>query len=148
LNIGGWIKGDNGKIDIQEQRTSPGGGLYAGEFVSYIQGTGWTDVLRINFDNSSWGSVTINVQFPGNSSGSTSVFQQVSVRGYSAYNGGIVTYSDISGEGSSYFNWVSESNGNIKLQLKTQYATDDAAVRISYTMNHRTSQSCTIDNLT
>ena len=56
-------------------------------------------------------------------------------------------FPDISKEeGTGYFNWVSFSGGT-KLQLKTQYSTDDAAVRISYTMNHRTSQNLWVERL-
>jgi len=152
VSIGEGLDADDGTVsifgvvNIREQLTSPGGGVDAGEFISYMQGTGWTDILNIHFSNASWGSITINVQFPGNSSGSDSVFQQVTAYGHAALTGANVSYSDISGEGTGYFNWVSFSGGT-KLQLKTQYSTDDAAVRISYTMNHRTSQNLWVERL-
>jgi hypothetical protein len=152
VSIGEGLDADDGTVsifgvvNIREQLTSPGGGVDAGEFISYMQGTGWTDILNIHFSNASWGSITINVQFPGNSSGSDSVFQQVTAYGHAALTGANVSYSDISGEGTGYFNWV-DFSGGIKLQLKTQYSTDDAAVRISYTMNHRSSQNLWVERL-
>ena len=72
---------------------------------------------------------------------------QHTIYGHAAYSGGALDTTDLDGSGTGYINWVAESNGNIKVQCKTAYATDDAAVRITYEMNHRTSQNLWVEAL-
>jgi hypothetical protein len=136
-----------GTTSISTHLHSPGGGTYTGEFYPYIQGTSWTDVARINFDNASWGGVSMSIRFVSNSNNNEVIYLVYKLTGHAAFNGGNVAYTDITGNGVGYLNWVNESNGNLKLQMKTQYSTDDAAIRITYETNHRTSQIITVDNL-
>ena len=124
-----------------------GGGLQTGTFFKQIEGTGWTDVARINFDNASWGICTMEIKFPHASGSGAMTHVQHTIYGHAAYSGGAVDTTDLDGSGTGYINWVAESNGNIKVQCKTAYATDDAAVRITYEMNHRTSQNLWVEAL-
>ena len=134
-----------GSVHAMEHKTNTGVALYTGEFSKYVSGTAWQDVARINLDNSSWGGLALTIRFPPHYS-LLPTFVSYMIKGHATTGGSIYT-KDISGSGTSYINWVMESNGNVKLQCKTNATASASSIRVSYEMIHRTNQIITVDPL-
>ena len=146
------LKGNNANgtghnVDYGEHQHDVGEGVGVGEFYTQVAGSSFTDQFRINFDNASWGGVTVDIRLNPNSSAGASVWVQYTIYSHAAHASANISAKDISGEGTGYINWVQESAGNLKCQLKTQYVTDDASARITYQMNHRGSQSIYLEEI-
>jgi hypothetical protein len=139
--------GTGHNVDYGEHQHDVGEGVGVGEFYTQVAGSSFTDQFRINFDNPSWGGVTVDIRLNPNSSAGASVWVQYTIYSHVAHASANISAKDISGEGTGYINWVQESAGNLKCQLKTQYVTDDASARITYQMNHRGSQSIYLEEI-
>ena len=126
-----------GKLAYSEIYNDLGYNQYSGSGQKRIYGTSWTDVLQLDFNNASWGSVAVHV-FRAVQYAATQIQDTVFKAASHAANASVSidTYHSAS-TSTSYYQWANISNGLHKLQMKTDSSVENNSVVINWSTSSR-----------
>ena len=122
-----------------------GNRTHAGQTFKYSEGTSWTDAIKIDWNNASWGGVCMRITGMYNYSASNNFSIVIGLAGYSAY--GSVSYDATS---NGVLNWTTAiqlaqtATGETMIRQRAADSTGDVVYRYEWQIYNRSNQTILI----
>lgn len=122
-----------------------GNRTHAGQTFKYCEGTSWTDAIKIDWNNASWGGVCMRITGQYYYSASNNFSIVIGLAGYDAY--GSVSYDATS---NGVLNWTNAiqlaqtANGETMIRQRTGDSTGDVVYRYEWQTYNRSDQTILI----
>jgi len=127
-----------------------GNRTHGGRTFKYAEGSSWTDAVKIEWNNASWGAVNMRIKGQGYYNTTDAFDVVISFQGHAAHVGGNFGATSVAGTYSHFINIVRDTTGETTIQQRNSNNSsnaEDIVFMYEWVTNNRSDQTILVTDL-